>query len=69
MASKLLPNGLNWKTENCSPSVDTHYQNAALTVSRTPSPIMADNTFILNISKQIASQLSWLQLQKLWTLC
>ena len=55
-------------TENCWRSVDVHYQNAAVTVSNSPLPIKADNTLIVNNTKQIASQLSWLQLEKLLTL-
>ena len=66
--SKSLSNYLAYKTRNRSRSIDSQYQNVAVTVSRSPVPIKVSYLLIMNNSKQISSQLSCLQVQKSLTL-
>jgi hypothetical protein len=60
---------LTYKSKNRSRTVDTRFQNAAVTVSLSVLPIKAANMMIIDNSKQIALQLTHLQVQKSLTLC
>ena len=67
-ASKSLPKQPTYKTKNHWCSVDPHFQQGAATVSLSLFPIKAADTLIMDNSKQIASQITYLHDQKSLTL-
>ena len=56
-----FPMKLVTKSKNSGRSVDHHFQNGAVTVSLSLSPVIAANTLVMHTSKQIASQVTYLQ--------
>ena len=67
-ASKSLPKQPTYKTKNRWCSIDAHFQHGAVTMSISPLPIEAADTLIMDNSKQIASQTTYLQDQNSLTL-
>jgi len=66
--SKSHPDWLTYKTKNRWLSVDSHFRNAAVTVSISLLPIKAADTLVMDNSEQIAFQLPYLQNTELLTL-
>jgi len=50
-----------WKAKNCWHSVDSHFQNGALTMSRCLLPLNTANMLVIHNSDQITFQLPYLQ--------
>jgi hypothetical protein len=67
-ASKWHPNVLTNKIKNRWRSVDTHFQNVAVTVSISLLPLKASHTLVMDNSEQIGFQLTYLPQKMLLTL-
>jgi len=67
-ATKLNLNYLTYMTKICWGSVDTHFQNGAVTVSLTLLPIKASNMMVMWISDQVDLELPYLHDRKSETL-
>jgi len=59
-ASKWHPNGLTFKIKNCWRSIDAHFQNMAVTLLISLLPTKAAHTLVMDNSKQIGFQLTYL---------
>jgi hypothetical protein len=69
IVSKSLPNWLSYKTKSHWRSVDPHFQDVAVTMLVSLSPLKAADTLVMDNHKQIAVQLTYLQDKKTLTLC
>jgi len=59
--SEQIASQIIYNTKNHWNSIDSHFQRGAVTVSLLRLPIMAANMFVINNSKQITFQLTYLQ--------